>query len=85
MYGLTTTQWITQVNGRPVNDLDEFIGAVQHLSDNEYVRLKVLTFDMVPCVISIKMNRHYWPTIEVTLDLLTKDGTIQRTSQRLDT
>ncbi|KAJ3250964.1 hypothetical protein HDU77_006237 [Chytriomyces hyalinus] len=69
MYGLGSTQWITHVNGHPTPDLDAFIKAVSTLpADNEYVRVKTVTFDNVPLVLSIKNNVHYFPTVEVVRD-----------------
>jgi len=32
----------------------------------EYVRVKCMSFDLVPCVVSVKMNYTYWPTTQVT-------------------
>ncbi|KAJ1935532.1 hypothetical protein FBU59_005353, partial [Linderina macrospora] len=54
MYGLMPTMWITHVNGQSTPDLDSFIAAVQACADNTYVRIKTMTFDMVPMVLSIK-------------------------------
>jgi S1-C subfamily serine protease len=65
MYQLTPTNWITHINGNAVATLDDFIAAVKGLPDNEYVRLKVLSFDHIPFVLSIKLNKHYWPATEV--------------------
>ncbi|KAI9105394.1 trypsin-like cysteine/serine peptidase domain-containing protein [Phlyctochytrium arcticum] len=68
MYGIVPTQWITAVNGHPVTTLDDFVEAVRGLPDNEYVRIKTISFDLVPCVLSIKLGLHYWPTCEMIRD-----------------
>ncbi|KAJ3051563.1 hypothetical protein HK097_007424 [Rhizophlyctis rosea] len=68
MYGIVPTQWITGVNGQKVQTLDEFVAAVKGLEDNEYVRIKTMSFDNVPCVLSIKQCKHYWPTAELVRD-----------------
>ncbi|KND01283.1 uncharacterized protein SPPG_03093 [Spizellomyces punctatus DAOM BR117] len=68
MYGIVPTQWITAVNGRKVTTLDDFVDAVKGLPDNEYVRIKTISFDLVPCVLSIKLGLHYWPTSELIRD-----------------
>jgi hypothetical protein len=60
MYGMTPTMWITHVNGKPTPDLDAFLAAVRVCPDNEYVRVRTVSFDMVPMVLSIKQNLHYW-------------------------
>ncbi|KAJ3170667.1 hypothetical protein HDU88_008569 [Geranomyces variabilis] len=68
MYNLMPTQWIVAVNGKPVQTLDDFVQCVRGLPDGSYVRVKVVSFDLVPGVISIKLGLHYWPTCEVVRD-----------------
>jgi pro-apoptotic serine protease NMA111 len=67
MYGLAPTNWITHINGTPTPDLDAFLRCVRGLPDGVYVRVKVLSFDMIPSVLSIKNVLHYWPTVEVII------------------
>ncbi|KAJ3292893.1 hypothetical protein HK104_004931 [Borealophlyctis nickersoniae] len=69
MYGIVPTQWITAVNGKTVQTLQDFVDAVRGLPDNEYVRVKTISFDLVPCVLSIKVCKHYWPTAEMVRNL----------------
>ncbi|KAJ9069991.1 hypothetical protein DSO57_1013095 [Entomophthora muscae] len=52
--------WITAINDIPTPDLDAFLAAVKDLPDNTYVRVRIITFDNIPSVLSIKTNRHYW-------------------------
>lgn len=68
MYGLAQTNFITHVNGVPTPDLDTFLKEVKKISDNEYFRLKVITFDNVPWVATMKKNEHYFPTMEYVKD-----------------
>ncbi|KAI8818396.1 trypsin-like cysteine/serine peptidase domain-containing protein [Fimicolochytrium jonesii] len=68
MYGITTTHWIVAVNGQSVTTLDDFVDAVRGLKDGEYVRVKCISFDLVPCVLSVKLCLHYWPTSEIVRD-----------------
>ncbi|KOS17544.1 Pro-apoptotic serine protease NMA111 [Escovopsis weberi] len=63
-YGVAPTNFITHVNGQPTPDLDSFIAATRKIPDNTYFRLKAVTFDSVPWVITMKKNNHYFPTIE---------------------
>ena len=64
-YGLHPTSWITHVNGEPTPDLPTFIDKVKHFRDDgSYVRLRTVSFDQVPLVITIKPNHHYFPTVE---------------------
>ncbi|EFQ27733.1 PDZ domain-containing protein [Colletotrichum graminicola M1.001] len=63
-YGLAPTNFITHVNGKPTPDLETFLASVQGIPDNTYFRLKAVTFDSVPWVITMKKNEHYFPTTE---------------------
>ncbi|KAF9431673.1 hypothetical protein BGZ76_011850 [Entomortierella beljakovae] len=68
MYGMVPTMWITHINGTPTPDLDALLKAVRQCADNSYVRVKTMSFDMIPTVLSIKTNMHYWPTAEMVKD-----------------
>ncbi|KAJ3414765.1 hypothetical protein HDV05_006104 [Chytridiales sp. JEL 0842] len=70
MYGLAATQWVTEINGKPTPTLEDFLNAVKSLPDNEYVRVKILTFDQVPCVLTVKNCLHYWPTVEIASTIM---------------
>ncbi|KAI6379963.1 hypothetical protein MCOR25_001861 [Pyricularia grisea] len=63
-YGLAPTNFITHVNGKPTPDLKTFLAAVTAIPDNTYFRLKAVTFDSVPWVVTMKKNEHYFPTVE---------------------
>lgn len=67
-YGLAPTNFITHVNGVPTPDLDSFLTESAKIPDNTYFRLKVMTFDNVPWVATMKKNEHYFPTVEVVKD-----------------
>jgi hypothetical protein len=68
MYGLAPTNFITHVNGVPTPDLDAFLKESLKIPDNTYFRLKVMTFDNVPWVATMKKNEHYFPTMEFLKD-----------------
>jgi hypothetical protein len=68
LYGLSSTNFLTHVNNVPTPDLDTFLREVKKIGDNEYFRLKVMTFDNVPWVATMKKNEHYFPTIEYVKD-----------------
>ena len=63
-YGLGPTNFITHVNGVSTPDLDSFLTEVKKVPDNTYFRLKVMTFDNVPWVATMKKCEHYFPTVE---------------------
>lgn len=58
-YGLAPTNFITAVNGIPTPTLDDFVKEVRKITDNTYFRLRAVTFDNVPWVVSMKKNDHY--------------------------
>jgi C-terminal processing protease CtpA/Prc len=68
MYGLAPTNFITHVNNIATPDLTAFLREVKKIGDNEYFRLKVMTFDNVPWMATMKKNEHYFPTIEFLKD-----------------
>lgn len=59
---------MTHVNNTPTPNLDDFLQEVKKIGDKEYFRLKVITFDNVPWVATLKKNEHYFPTIEYLKD-----------------
>lgn len=58
-YGLAPTNFITAVNGIPTPNLDSFVREVSKIPDNTYFRLRAVTFDNVPWVVTMKKNDHY--------------------------
>ena len=68
MYGLAPTNFITHLNGVPTPDLPTFLKEAEKVPDNTYFRLKVMTFDNVPWVATLKASRHYFPTVEMVKD-----------------
>jgi len=67
-YGLAPTNFITAVNSIPTPTLSAFLTQVNAIPDNTYFRLKVMTFDNVPWVATMKKNEHYFPTMEFAKD-----------------
>lgn len=74
MYGLAPTNFITAVNGVPTQDLEAFVRETNKIPDNTYFRLKVMTFDNVPWVATMKKNEHYFPTKEFVKDDGVREG-----------
>lgn len=68
MYGLAPTNFITAVNGKAIQTLEDFKAEVIKIPDNTYFRLRVVTFDNVPWVATMKKNEHYFPTGEFVRD-----------------
>ncbi|KAI0857649.1 Pro-apoptotic serine protease NMA111 [Xylaria cubensis] len=63
-YGLAPTNFITHINGKPTPDLKTFLEAVIKIPDNTYFRIRAMTFDNVPWVVTMKKNEHYFPMME---------------------
>ncbi|MCU0257123.1 MAG: PDZ domain-containing protein, partial [Vicinamibacterales bacterium] len=67
---------IVEVDGRPTPDLDAFIAAVRGRADRSSVRLRTVTWNGSTEVITLKLDRHYWPAYELRR---TPDGWQRRT------
>ncbi|KAF7728833.1 hypothetical protein EC973_005459 [Apophysomyces ossiformis] len=68
MYGLVPTMWITHINAIKVVTLDDLIEAVKDIEDNIYVRVRCVSFDNVPVMLSVKMVNHYFPLVDMVKD-----------------
>jgi len=44
------------------------------ITDNTYVRVKVVSFDNQPLVLAVKTNHHYFPTLEMIKDPTSEGG-----------
>ncbi|OCK74087.1 Pro-apoptotic serine protease NMA111 [Lepidopterella palustris CBS 459.81] len=69
MYDLEPTNFLTHVNGVPTSDLTSFLKEVKKIADNQFFRLKVITLDNLPKVVTMKKTEHYFPTTECIKDL----------------
>jgi S1-C subfamily serine protease len=64
-YGLAPGRRIVAVDGEPTPDLDAFLKVVGGRADRTSVRIKTLSWNGQPEVITLKLDRHYWPTYEL--------------------
>ncbi|KAJ1794208.1 hypothetical protein LPJ67_000900 [Coemansia sp. RSA 1938] len=89
-YGLRPGMWITEVEGRSVATVDQFVAMLEHMRldrsfDSQeqsasniqtarYVRLTVVNKALVSRVISLRVDNHYWPPWELIHDAATPCG-----------
>jgi len=64
-YGLAPGHRIVEVDGEPTPDLDAFVRRVAGKADRASLRLKALNWNGAPEVITLKLDRHYWPAYEL--------------------
>jgi S1-C subfamily serine protease len=64
-YGLYPGRRVIEVDGVPTPDLDAFLKAVTGRADRSSVRLKTITWNNAPEVITLKLDKHYWPAYEL--------------------
>ncbi len=64
-YRLLPGRRIVEVDGQPTPDLDAFLAVVTGRPDRSSVRLRTLSWNNVPEVITLKLDRNYWPTAEI--------------------
>ncbi len=65
-HGLYPGRRIVEVDGVPTPDLDAFLKVVLGRPDRSSVRLKTITWNNAPEVITLKLDKHYWPAYELT-------------------
>jgi pro-apoptotic serine protease NMA111 len=76
-FGLYAGRRITEVDGQPTPDLDAFIKAVSGKPDRASLRLKTISWNGQTDVITLKLDKHYWPAYELNRQ---EDGTWVRTA-----
>jgi pro-apoptotic serine protease NMA111 len=64
-YGLFPGRRIVEVDGVPTPDLDAFLGVVTGRPDRSSLRLRTITWNNAPEVITLKLDKHYWPAYEL--------------------
>ena len=64
-YGLYPGRRIVEVDGTPTPNMDAFLAAVTGRADRSSVRLKTITWNNSAEVITLKLDKHYWPAYEL--------------------
>ncbi len=75
-YGLYPGRRIVEVDGVRTPDLDALLKVVLGRPDRSSVRLKTITWNNAPEVITLKLDKHYWPAYE--LDHTAEAGWVRR-------
>lgn len=65
--GIGATQFITHVNGRSTQNIEEFHQVVSQLPDMKDIKVKFVSFDQIPMAGAIKTNYHYFPTWRIKM------------------
>ena len=65
-YGLFPGRRIVEVDGIPTPDLDSFLKVVLGRPDRAAIRLRTITWNNAPEVITLKLDKHYFPAYELT-------------------
>ena len=76
-YGLYAGRRIVEVDGQPTPNLDAFINVVRGKPDRASLRLKTISWNGQTDVITLKLDKHYWPSYELDRQ---NDGTWTRTA-----
>jgi len=64
-YGLVPGRRIVEVDGQATPDLDAFLKLVGGRPDRSSMRIKTVSWNGAPEVITLKLDRHYWPAYEL--------------------
>ena len=64
-YGLRATRRILAINDQPVSSLDDLLAIVEPMNDREPVRVQMEGLDGSRRVDTLKLDLHYWPTLEI--------------------
>ena len=64
-YRLFPGRRIVEVDGQPTPDLDAFLKVVTGRPDRSSLRVRTVSWNNVPEVITLKLDDHYWPTSEI--------------------
>ncbi len=67
-FGLFAGRRIVQVDGVVAADLDEFLEMVSGKKDGESVRLTTVTTNNNVDVITLKLDKTYWPAYEIVFE-----------------
>jgi pro-apoptotic serine protease NMA111 len=66
--GLGAGRRIVEVDGQPTPDLDSFLAAVAGRADRDAVRLRLINWNGQVEVVTLKLDKRYWPAYELLLD-----------------
>ena len=64
-YQLWAGRRIVEVDGQATPDIDAFTRAIANRQDRSSVRLRTVTLNGAPEVITLKLNNRYWPAYEL--------------------
>ncbi len=63
--GLYPNRFITAVDGREINTIEDFLAAVNNRDEGDVVRLSLKLLSGQETLIGLKISRQFWPTFEL--------------------
>jgi len=79
-YDLKATHFIIGVDEHDVTDLDDLMRVVATLADGQFVRIRTVSLKEKKRVFTLKLDYHYWPTVDLVRDPTTCKWTLNLAS-----
>lgn len=67
-FGVSSWNFITNINGTPTPDLDTVVEVTKKLENNKYFRVKGVSTQDIKFVKTLKLDQHYFPLVEYIRD-----------------
>lgn len=64
-YKIYAMNRVIEIDGRPTNNIDEFIAAVKGKKHQDSVLIKTLNINNIPKVTTLRIDNYYWPFYEL--------------------
>jgi S1-C subfamily serine protease len=67
-YSLLAAHWITEINEMPTPTMTELQNVIKRVSGEPFVRIKIVSRNLQPIVLTLKPDYHYWPTFVLSFN-----------------
>ncbi|KAJ3103726.1 serine protease [Phlyctochytrium planicorne] len=65
LYQLQPLSWVTEIDGKEISNLDDFLEAVRSIPSGSFARLRLVNFNRFVKVIALRTDSHYFGTWEI--------------------